>query len=247
LDQLQEAGMKPSELEADTGYGSGENIVESARRGVELIAPVQDPDAPAPTEHFAAPVCDEPSTDGACGAEGTSEGEPIELEGVAEPTSDDAGEATPPFGMESFTFSPTFEQVLSCPEGHCPEQQELVNGQVIAKFSSEHCKSCPLSSRCPTRELASGARQLRRSPAKIATERRQVEQQTVEFKERYRKRSGVESTNDELKGRHGLGELRVRGKPRVEVAAWLKSLALNVKRSMQYHVQNLAQCAASPC
>ena len=36
LDRLEQSKMMPEELIADTGYGSGENIVESAKRGVNL-------------------------------------------------------------------------------------------------------------------------------------------------------------------------------------------------------------------
>jgi len=69
---------------------------------------------------------------------------------------------------------------------------------------------------------------------------------TRRFKDRYRTRSGVESTNRTLKGRHGLGKLRVRGKPRVDVAAFLKTLSLNVRRVVQHHV-TLWQQPAEPC
>ena len=247
LDQLDSAGMKPSEMDADTGYGSGENIVECARRGVDLLAPVRDPDAPAPTEHFAAPVCDESSVQSSSDADASVRDEPLAIEEADLVSSEELAEPELPIAMEAFSFVPTFEQVLACPAGHGPEEQQLVNGQVIARFSSEHCQGCPFSTRCPTRELVGGDRQLRRSPAKIATEQRQAEQQSAEFKDRYRKRSGVESTNNELKDRHGLGDLRVRGKPRVELAVHLKALALNVKRSMQYHVAQMKQYALCPC
>ncbi len=43
IDKLDEAGMKPQELLADTAYCSGQNIVEAAHRDVELVGPVQDP------------------------------------------------------------------------------------------------------------------------------------------------------------------------------------------------------------
>ncbi len=240
LDQLKASEMQPEEMQADTTYGSGANIVASAKRGVELLAPVQDPDGPPPTEHFAAPVAEEAAATAVAEAEGVSPSSD-------EPATDEPGEADSPLGMESFCFNPTFEQVRSCPAEHGLKQQHVAGDQVIAVFSSEHCSGCLLACRCPTRELANGDRQLRRGPATMATECRQAEQQTAEFKERYRKRSGIESTNQELKGRHGLDDLRVRGKLRVEVAVWLKALALNVKRSMQYHVQNVAQCAACPC
>ncbi len=61
LDQLESSGMMPEELLADTGYGSGANIVESAERGVDLQAPVQDPDGPAPKERFDAPLGSTPA------------------------------------------------------------------------------------------------------------------------------------------------------------------------------------------
>jgi hypothetical protein len=95
--------------------------------------------------------------------------------------------------------------------------------------------------------LANGDRKLRRAPATIATEVRQHEQQQPAFKERYRKRSGIESTNQEMKGRHGLGDLRVRGRPRVKLAATLKALALNTKRAVQWHVSQLAQSVPCTC
>ena len=44
MDQLEESKMLPEECQADTSYGSGENIVECGKRGVNLLAPVQDPD-----------------------------------------------------------------------------------------------------------------------------------------------------------------------------------------------------------
>jgi hypothetical protein len=95
--------------------------------------------------------------------------------------------------------------------------------------------------------LVSGERLFRSSLATIATEIRQQEQQESAFRERYRMRSGVESTNAELKGRHGLDDLRVRSRPRVTLAAQLKALASNVKRAATYHVAKLAAATAIPC
>ena len=234
LDQLEESEMLPEEELADTGYGSGANIVESAQRGVDLHAPVPDPDAPPPTEHFTAPVDDDFSPEaGAESAAGGASG-PADIQDT-------------PIDLAGFTFDATYHEVRQCPQGNAPERQHMAGNQVIATFSVEHCGSCPLSSRCPTRVLSSGERQLRRAPANIATEVRQAEQRSLEFKERYRKRSGIEATNQELKGRHGLGNLRIRGKPRVELAVRLKSLALNVKRATQFHVFQMAQCAPCSC
>ena len=63
---------------------------------------------------------------------------------------------------------------------------------------------------------------------------RQREQATSEFKEAYKIRSGIEATNSELKRRHGMGRLRIRGRPQVKLAVYLKASACNVKRYLQY-------------
>ena len=232
LDQLDESGMKPEEMQADTTYGSGENIVESAKRGVDLQAPVQDPNAPSRPEHFAAPVWEQSQSE-SCDDEGEQSSE------------QEAPEAD--IGLDEFTFKATFDTVVSCPSGHPPTTQDESGGVVFAVFSAAVCSLCPFASRCPTRELANGDRQFRRAPSTIATECRQAEQQTSAFKENYKKRAGIESTNQELKGRHGMGDLRIRGKPRVTLSVQLKALALNVKRAMEYHVSKLAEPDVCPC
>lgn len=79
------------------------------------------------------------------------------------------------------------------------------------------------------------------SPARIATDLRQVEQQQGAFKERYAIRSAIESTNNEITNAQGLADLRVRGKPQASLAAMLKAAALNVKRAVMYHVGLLLQ------
>ena len=214
LDQLNAARMAPTELTADTGYGSGANIVAAAERGVELVAPVQDPGVPVPTDPMGVPVADIVS----------------------------AAPATPPalkVDLGDFAFDTTCQAVLCCPAGFEAQSQHMAAGQLYARFSAENCVGCPLAALCPTRELSDGDRQLRQSPAHIATELRQVEQQQAPFKERYCIRSGIESTNNEAKNYHGLGDLRVRGKPQVTLAALLKALALNVKRAIMHHVRLL--------
>jgi hypothetical protein len=53
------------------------------------------------------------------------------------------------------------------------------------------------------------------------------------FKKRYKIRSGIESTNAELKGPHGIAKLRVRGEGRVKLSVYFKALACNVKRAVR--------------
>ena len=55
-----------------------------------------------------------------------------------------------------------------------------------------------------------------------------------EFVENYALRSGIEGTNSELKRGAGLGELRVRGGKRVELAVYFKVAGCNLKRALHY-------------
>ena len=54
-----------------------------------------------------------------------------------------------------------------------------------------------------------------------------------EFAERYAIRAGIEARNSELKRKHGLGKLRVHGRPRVELSVYLKALSCNFKRMVR--------------
>ena len=60
---------------------------------------------------------------------------------------------------------------------------------------------------------------------------RRREQQTEVFRTRYRRRSGIEGTHSGLKRRTGLGRLRVRGRPRVFQAIYLKITGWNILRA----------------
>lgn len=86
-----------------------------------------------------------------------------------------------------------------------------------------------------------------RSQSPVA--RRRAEQQTAEFKEQHKIRSGIEATNSEMKGCHGLRKLRVRRRPRVKLAVRLKVMALNVKRYVMHaaRVANATMDAAPAC
>jgi hypothetical protein len=233
LDQLEESGMQPDTMLADTGFGSGANIVASAERGVDLHAPVQDPKAPPSTDHFEAPIADAP----------VPASPPVAIAGPTQPGIGSAGL----LGLEWFSFDKTACLLFACPMGKPADDQRVTDGVLIATFFASTCAECPLVAQCPTRRFSNGTRQLRRARTTIATEVRQAEQRSATFKDPYRMRSGIESTNRELKSRHGLGDLRVRGKPRVHLAAVLKALALNVKRAAQWHVSLMADPALAAC
>ena len=70
--------------------------------------------------------------------------------------------------------------------------------------------------------------------ARRAGEWLRCQEAAPDFRTRYAIRAGIESTNSEMKRVQGLGKLRVRGGPRVRLAAYFKALACNVKRALRY-------------
>lgn len=232
VEDLVDRGIAPEVLLADTGYGSGENIVECAQMGVELLARVQDPAAPARVDVWEAPVEPMPST---------PESAPAPKIII------DTSEPLPVSGLGAFAFNTTFDEVLRCPEGHPPVDHYATDSAFYTYFPGNACRECPVATTCPTRTRAgTDERMLRWRDSKAATAARQREQQEPAFKQAYKLRSGIESTNAEIKGRHGAGDLRVRGKTGVEVAMYMKAAALNAKRAVQHHTNVLRTTPNGP-
>jgi hypothetical protein len=123
-----------------------------------------------------------------------------------------------------------------CPAGHpaVAEASDTEKGTVEATFAAEHCAGCDLSDRCPARERSDGSRVLKTTLQEHTVARRRRYQATDEFKQRYKIRAGIEGTNSEMKRGHGLGNMRIRGHPRVRLAVYLKATACNMKRMVRY-------------
>ena len=105
---------------------------------------------------------------------------------------------------------------------------------VALTFERQACESCALLAVCPVRWNQDGDGYTVTVDLKaVNLERRRRALASGAFKEGYRIRAGIEATVSELKRRHGLGALRVRGRGRVELAVYLKALACNIKRMVR--------------
>jgi len=136
-----------------------------------------------------------------------------------------------------FHLDPRPEEPAVCPAGHfsnAQAQSEVHAHHLEVTFDRPTCEACVLFHRCPARlnQAADGYVLIVDLTAANLERRRRVEA-SGEFKERYAIRAGIEATNSELKRRHGLDDLRVRGRPRVELAVHLKALACNFKRMVR--------------
>ena len=145
IEQLIDSGMGPDELVADTGYGSGSNIVAAAEHGVDLQAPVQDPNAPVATDPFLA--AGEAVPEQATAPEQASSTALPNDE--ARPMADDWPPSELPDGidMASFAFLSTFQHVLVCPNDHAPTSQQfgqVADGDVLVEAVRRLCPVVPL-------------------------------------------------------------------------------------------------------
>src|SRR5260370_3835581 len=93
-------------------------------------------------------------------------------------------------------------------------------------MAPEVCAGCPFRNACPIHKARDGRYTVEFTDKAHRLAGRRREQETPVFKERYARRSGIESTNSGLKNRLELKRLRVRGRGSVfrvivhKVAGW---------------------------
>jgi len=136
-----------------------------------------------------------------------------------------------PLNIDDFDMDETTEEVVCCPAGHTPQSSvhDQQTGKTKTVMPNSACSRCEFVGECPVKKNGDGytfehtAKQRR-----LASRRR--EENTEAFRERYRVRGGIEGTNSGLKRRTGLGQLRVRGRPAVFNAIYLKIAGWNILR-----------------
>jgi hypothetical protein len=208
VERLEATGRKPEELAADTAYGSADNALEAAKRGVELVAPVGG----------SAPASKSPETSDS-----------------AQPSS--GTQPLPPIVDKDFKVDIHGRAPARCPAGHeryTEFEDESAPGRRHLFFDPQHCDACPLKERCPARyRRDADAYHVMVDLRQANLQQRRQAEADGSFRSRYKVRAGIEVTNAELKRAHGLGHLRVRRGRRVTLAVQLKAAACNVKRMLQ--------------
>jgi hypothetical protein len=142
--------------------------------------------------------------------------------------------------------------VTECPMGHSPIDHRILSHNnttrrsLHAIFDGDICRSCKMLDQCPVRSPnhrdrgcqardSVGDFRLEITPEIRLRDDMYSIQQTDEWKDRYKIRSGIEATNSELKRSHGLGRLRVRRASKVCFAVACKVIACNIKRWAKAH------------
>jgi len=128
--------------------------------------------------------------------------------------------------------------IAKCPMGHAPIEDVARGNHREAVFAVGHCFGCPRKKDCPIRSVRNGyGFSYDRKQVKMA--RRRAREKTAVFRDRYRYRSGVESTMSELDRKTGVKRLRVRGMTAVRYCVTLKILGLNIFRAAAWSARNV--------
>lgn len=136
-------------------------------------------------------------------------------------------------GLESFVISKTDYRVTSCLAGFPPD--ELNKGKkssITAKWLNDRCDSCPHKANCPT-EKKKNHRTLRYTINEVITHFRRAYQESDEFKEKYRYRSGIEATNTRFIHQTEARRSRYRGLANLKFSQTLKALFVNIFRTLK--------------
>jgi hypothetical protein len=129
--------------------------------------------------------------------------------------------------LDDFTVDEETGEVTSCPAGEAPcEIQRGKDDELKIYFDPEVCANCEHHDYCSVGMNADC--KLEYTPKQLRLAQRRVAEESDEFRERYRLRSGIEAVNAKLKRKLGLGRLRVRGLARVRFAVTLKVLGWNI-------------------
>ena len=134
--------------------------------------------------------------------------------------------------IDDFAVDERTGKVEACPTGRIPLNvvRDEATGTTTIHMSAEDCDACPFRASCPI-EPGKPTCTVSYTDKQKRLEGRRQEQATDVFRQRYAKRSGLESTNSGVKRRLGLGASAVRGRRAVNHAIYLKVAGWNLLRA----------------
>ncbi|MCP4568655.1 MAG: transposase [FCB group bacterium] len=129
--------------------------------------------------------------------------------------------------LDDFWVDEESGEVTSCPAGERPcEIRRVKDDGLKIYFDPETCECCDHRDYCCVG--LNGDHKIEYTPKQLRLARRREAEESDEFREKYRWRSGIEAVNAKLKRMLGMGRLRVRGLGRVRLAVTLKVLGWNI-------------------
>ena len=134
--------------------------------------------------------------------------------------------------IDDFDVDEQTEEVVCCPASHKPESSEHNSdtGKTKTVMPDSACGQCDFFEQCPVKKTRDGY-QLEHTAKQRRLAGRRREQDTEVFRQRYKIRGGIEGTNSGLKRKTKMGQLRVRGRPAVDHAVYMKIAGWNILRA----------------
>lgn len=133
-------------------------------------------------------------------------------------------------GLEGFLFEKDTLKISVCPEGHKPNQSKIgKNDRYCVKWDNTVCNKCPNIDNCPARKGLNNRILYYRKTEAVSIMRR-VYEQSDEFHNKYRYRSGIEGTNSRFINQTEARRSRYRGLEKMLYSQTLKALYINIFR-----------------
>lgn len=166
---------------------------------------------------------------------------------------DMTGKAADPSKISVLEFAINKEEniITRCPAGFNPIDTELKTNRknekiYLAKLDRNNCENCPQRQYCRVKiNKKSSVIQINEKSYKAAETRIEIESNKAENSSY---RVAIEGTNSELKRKHGMNKLKVRGKVKSAIVCGLIVTACNIKRFLKYvktNQKNMNCCSAT--
>ena len=129
------------------------------------------------------------------------------------------------------------ERKAICPRGEqstqCSRLEEKKSGKISYRFEwGRKCIDCPLAGQCVGKGQKHRSIEVGEHHSQLQSRRQQMK--TEEFKDRMKRRNGIEGSQSELIRGHGLRKARYRGLKKVRLQNYLIGAACNIKRWVTY-------------
>ena len=138
-------------------------------------------------------------------------------------------------GFDSFEFETDNQEIISCPAGKKPDEiKHNKKSSITAIWYEPTCANCFHADSCPTQACKKG-RKFNYTKDSLTSHFRREYEDSNEFKDEYRYRSGIEATNSRFILMTSARRLRYRRLGKMKFGQKLKALAINVFRVVKYN------------
>jgi DDE family transposase/transposase-like protein DUF772 len=125
-------------------------------------------------------------------------------------------------------------RVVRCPQGHSPIMTSIGGDRIQVLFDIATCTACPLHQSCCASAVGRKEPRHQYTHDRVRQRARRLRDQSEEFLDRYRWRSGIEGTMSRFKYQMRMASLRIRGRLAVGYVSFLRALGLNIHRMAAY-------------